>query len=222
MRVRSAGLAAVVGAAMAISANAVVRVVGLTDPPVDREQLSYPLTTSTFAAGQIWFALTQALMAIGVWGLVRSTLVTASRSRSVLGTMAVLGMAITVPGELVLILVAASDPDSGAVSAASSVFGVGLLLTDIGLVGFGVVALRQRRWTLPWRALPLAFALFQLLIATPVLLAVGFAGLVSFAVIAVSDLLMALIGIAVFRAGTTTSPEPRSSDDRPTAVRSPG
>lgn len=207
---------------MAISANAVVEVVGLTDPSVQADQVSYPLTTSTFAVGQIWFAVTQALMTIGIWGLVRSTLVTASRSRTVLGAMAVLGMALTVPGELILITVASRDADSGAVSAASTFFGVGVLLANVGLTGFGVQAMRQRRWTLPWRVLPLTFALFQLLIATPVSLALGFASLASFAVIAMADLLMALIGLALLHAATSTGPELRPSHDRPAPGRSPG
>ena len=54
------GRAAIAGAAMAIVGNAVLV---LIDPAVSDDRVSYPLSTGAFAAGQVWFAVTQALMA---------------------------------------------------------------------------------------------------------------------------------------------------------------
>jgi hypothetical protein len=193
---RSLGRASIVGAAMAIAGNAVLV---LIDPAVSDDRVSYPLSTGAFAAGQVWFALTQALMALGIVGLVRSRAVDDRRSARVLGGLAVVGMWLTVPGELVLVAVASRDVDSGAAAAASGVFGLGVLLADVGLIGFGVLALRQHGWALPWRAVPLLLGLFQLLVVTPVSLSLGFASVASFAVIAVADLLTALIGVALLR-----------------------
>jgi hypothetical protein len=193
---RRAGIAAIVGATAAIVGNTVVL---LVDPAVGDDRVSYPLSTGAFAVGQVWFALTQALMALGIFALARSTIVAPGRGRSLQGAMAWAGMAITVPGELVLIGVAARDVDSNAAATASSVFGVGIFLADLGLIGLGVLALRQRRWSLPWRALPLTYGLFQLLVATPLSLSQGFASVASYVGIAVADVLMALIGVALLQ-----------------------
>jgi hypothetical protein len=197
---RRAGLAAMAGAVMAIVGNGALL---LVDPSVPKHQVSYPLLTGAYAAGQLWFALTQALMTVGIVTLVRSSLVAPGRGRSVFGILAGIGMAITVPGELILIAVSSDDVDSSAASAASTVFGVGMLLAVIGLIGYGVLALRQRRWAWPWPAWPITFALFQLLVVTPVSLALGFASLASFVVIALSDAWVALLGWHLFgeRAG---------------------
>jgi hypothetical protein len=48
-------------------------------------------------------------------------------------------------GELELILVPGSNSDAAAASATSSLYGVAMLLGDIGLIGFGVLAFRQPR-----------------------------------------------------------------------------
>lgn len=88
------------------------------------------------------------------------------------------GMLLTVLGELVLIPVASSD---------------------VGLIGFGVLARRLRRWRAGWAALPLVLGLFQLLVVTPVSFALGFASTGSFLVIAVADLLTAAIGFGLLR-----------------------
>ena len=89
--------------------------------------------------------------------------------------------------------------NAAATSAASTVFGVGVLLADVGLVGFGVLAMRLSRWPTGWAALPLVLGLFQLLVVTPVSLALGFASAGSFAVIAIADLLTALVGVGPLR-----------------------
>lgn len=196
MSMRTAGVAAIAGAGMAIAANTAVR---LVPPSVADDRLSYPLSSSAFAAGQVWFAVTQALMAYGVYALVRSEAVKQSRARSVLSVLAVVGMGLTVPGELVLIAVASEDVNSAAVSAASSVFGLGVLLANLGLIGYGVLALRQRRWPLPWRWLPLVLGSFLLFVTTPVSLVFGFGGVASYVAITTADLLFVLIGVALIR-----------------------
>ena len=79
---------------------------------------------------------------------------------------------------------------------------------NIGLIGFGVMAVRQRRWPARWRLLPLLLGLFQLLVATPVALAAGFASMAAFVVIALCDLLVAAVGLALVR-------EPRRGRGQP-------
>src|SRR5436190_1704194 len=140
---RTAGIAAITGALMAIAANTFVL---LASPAVADNRVSYPLSTGRFTVGQVVFALTQAMMAFGVFGLVRARVAGTGRGASVFGALAVAGMALTVPGELVLIAVAGRATDSPAASNASTVFGLGILLADIGLIGFGVGMLRCRVW----------------------------------------------------------------------------
>lgn len=102
--------------------------------------------------------------------------------------------------------VAGSKTDSSAASAASAVFGLGVLLADIGLIGYRVLALRQRAWPTPFAALPLTLGLFQMLIVTPVSLAAGFTSTASFVVIAAADLLIAAAGVSLLRAPVTSEP----------------
>jgi hypothetical protein len=193
---RRCGLAAVVGAALAIVGNLALF---LVDPAVPDTKLSYPLSPSAYVPTQLFFALTQALMLAAIVGLAGSGAVQPGRGARVFGALAVVGMSLTVPGELVLILVRRADAEAGSVGAASSVFGLGVLLMDIGLIGWGVLALRQRHWPLPWAALPLALGLIQLLVVTPISFAFGFASVASVAAIVVTDTLTGLIGVALVR-----------------------
>jgi hypothetical protein len=196
---RRCGLGAIAGAALAILGNAFLFVV---NPAVPDDRLSYPLSPQAYVWMQLFFALTQALLAAGVVGLVCSDVVRPSRAAHILGGLAVVGMLLTVPGELVLILVRRAAADASSVDTASSVFGLGALLADIGLAGIGVMALRQRRWPRPSAALPLVLAIFQLFVVTPVSFAFGFASVASNVVIGIADVLTALIGVAVIRLST--------------------
>jgi hypothetical protein len=193
---RRCGLAAIVGAALAVLGNACLFAV---HPAVPDDRLSYPLSAQAYVWMQLFFALTQALLAAGVVGLVGSDVVRPSRAARVLGGLAVVGMLLTVPGELVLILVRGAAADASSADTASSVFGLGVLLADIGLTGVGVMALRQRRWPRPWAALPLVLGLFQLFVVTPASFAFGFASVASNVVIGIADVLTALIGVGLIR-----------------------
>lgn len=195
---RTAGMAAITGALVAIAANTAVL---LASPAVPDDRLSYPLSTGAFAAGQVVFALTQALMAFGILGLVRARPAGTGRAASAFGALAVAGMVLTVPGELVLIAVGDRATDSAAVSNASSLFGLGVLLADLGLIGLGLGMLRRRTWPMPWRTLPVALGAFQLLVVTPVSFALGFDSVGSYLVIAAADALTAAIGLALVRNG---------------------
>jgi hypothetical protein len=194
---RFGGWAAITGALLAIAGNTALLFV---TPVVAEDALSYPVTPTQFRWGQLFFALTQALMTYGVVTLVRLGAARRTRSARVFAALSVVGFAITVPGELALMLVADETFDSAAANAASSVFGMGLLLADVGLIGYGVAALRSRRWPTHWAALPLIFGAFQLLVVTPVTFATSFTSLATYAAITVADLLVAVMG---FRLLTT-------------------
>jgi hypothetical protein len=190
------GSAAIVGALLAIVGDAVVLA---ATPAVADDRVSYPLTTHAFQLGQVFFAFTQALMAAGIVALVRSRAVRPSRWGRIFGGLAIAGIVLTVLGELALIPVAGANINGASASAVSTMYGIAVLLTDVGLIGFGVLALRQRQWPAGWRLLPLALGLFQLLVTTPVALSAGFASAAAFTVIAIADLLTAGIGLALIR-----------------------
>jgi hypothetical protein len=200
---RNAGIAAITGAALAIAGNAALFAV---HPVVPSDKLSWPLSPHDYVFMQLFFALTQLLMAAGIFGLTRSDVVRPGRAARVLGALAVTGMSLTVPGELVLILVRTDNADASAVSTLSGLFGLGVLLADVGLIGLGILALRQRRWSRGWAALPLALGAFQLVVVTPVSLAAGFTSVASNVTIGVADALTALIGIRLLQ--TTSTPQP--------------
>lgn len=191
--VKAAGGAAVAGAVLAILGDALVLA---TSGNAAKDTVSYPLSPQDFRAGQVFFAVTQALMAAGLFALVRSR-PRRHRLDRIAAILVMVGSALTVPGELVLAFVADAPVDSARSSAASSVFGVGLLLADIGLIIFGIAALRSRQWQTQWAALPLALGVFQLLVVTPVVLSAGFASVAAFAVITASDVLTTLVGVGL-------------------------
>ncbi len=192
------GAAAITGAFLAIVANAVIF---RTDAKVPSDLVSYPLSANDFRLGQIFFAITQALMAAGIVALVRSGIAGRSRRARAGALLAAVGFLLTVPGELVLALVADATIDSGGANAASSVFGLGVLIADIGLVLFGVEALRAGIWPRHWAALPVVVGVFQLFVVTPVVLGAGFASGAALAVITVQDLLIALLGVRLIMVG---------------------
>ncbi|TDW15386.1 hypothetical protein [Kribbella kalugense] len=190
------GIAAILGAALAIVGNALIV---LAAPAAAPDTVSYPLSVTQFRWAQLFFAATQALMAYGILELVRSGAVRRRRSTVTFSFLAVIGFALTVPGELVLIPVASSASDSTAAAAASTVFGVGLLIADLGLIGYGLTALRDHHWPRPWAALPATLGAFQLLVVTPVALSTGFASTPTFATITLANLLIAALGVRLVR-----------------------
>lgn len=201
------GLAAIAGAVLAVAGNAIVLA---AEPSAPADTLSYPLSADEFRIGQVFFALTQALMATGIAVLVRTGIAGRGRPARIGGRLAIIGYAITILGELVLALVADASLDSDGAAVASSVFGVGVLIADVGLILFGIAALRAAVWPRRWAALPIVLGAFQLLIVTPVVLTAGFASLAAFAVIGAQDLIVALLGFRLLAQARprTGSPTP--------------
>lgn len=196
MTQRGLGMAAIVGAGLAIAGNAALFVV---HPVVPKDRLSWPLSAHAYVFMQIFFAATQWLLALGILGLIRSDVVSVGGRVRSLGLLAVVGMSLTVPGELVLIAVRNDAASASAVNQLSGVFGLGVLLADVGLIGFGFLALRERHWPRVWAASPLALGAFQLLVVTPVSFSAGFTSVASNVTIGIADALTALIGLRVMR-----------------------
>jgi hypothetical protein len=194
-RLHLAGGAGVAGAMLAIAGNAAVLA---ADPAAPAGTVSYPLSPGTFAWGQVFFAATQALIVLAVGVLAARCAQDTGRAGHVAAIVAIVGYALTVPGELVLAAVASRPTDSAEASAASSVFGLGLAVGSLALVVVGIVATRagsQRGLG----ALAATLGAVQILIVTPVVLSQGFASLPAFAVLTLADLLVAAIGVRLTR-----------------------
>ena len=192
----AAAVAALVGAAVAIVLNAIVMFAPAAGKP---GLVAYPQAVDDYRSGQIVFAATQLLMGIGLFAMIRCRRAPLSGMGRVGGWLAIVGWAITVPGEIIIGVVADQSVDSDAATVATTVYGVGVLLADIGLILFGIAVIRSRSWWLSWRPLPLILGVVQLVVVTPVLLVIGFIGVPAFAVLVVQDVLVALIGVALLR-----------------------
>ena len=184
-------MAAVAGAALAIAGNALVLA---ATPHAPKDTVSYPLSPSSFRAGQLFFALTQLLMAWGIVGVSRLRIGGGGRAARTGSWLAVAGFVLTVPGELALIFVADAGIDSAGANAASSIYGMAVLMADVGLIMLGAAALRADVWPHSGGFLVLGLGLFQLLVVTPVVLGAGFASVPAFIVIAVQDVMVAQLG----------------------------
>lgn len=195
--VRTAGVAAVAGAVLAIAGNALVLA---ATPHAPKDTVSYPLSPSSFRVGQVFFALTQLLMAWGIVGLARSRIGGTARLARTGAWLAVAGFVLTVPGEVALAFVADAATDSARANVASSVYGIAVLVADIGLIALGAAALRAGTWPRAGALLVLGLGLFQLLVVTPVVLGAGFASTAAFVVIALQDGIVALLGARLIRA----------------------
>src|SRR5437879_3975959 len=133
--IRNTGLCCVAGGLLAITGNAVT---ANAEPAVAKGVLSYPLSTGVYFAAQLFFALTQALMFMGVLGLVRARAAGPGRLASAGTALAALGMGLTVPGELALGLFGGSASESATVNAISSLFGLATVLASLGLILAGI------------------------------------------------------------------------------------
>lgn len=203
LRTAPMGWAAIAGAVAASIANLAV-LLAAVHAPVDT--VSYPLSPGAFRAGQVFFAGTQLLMTLGMVGLERSGAAGAGPWARRFGGAVIVGYAITVVGELVLIPVATASIDATGTSAATSVFGIGVLIADIGLIGYGVLARRAAVWGRGWATLLIALGIFQLLVVTPVAIGAGFASGAAFAVITAQNALIVALGWKLTRPRAIASP----------------
>jgi len=194
--VLAAGIAALAGGVLAIVLNAVVMFAPAAGTP---GLVAYPQTVSDYRAGQVVFAATQLLMGFGLFAMIRSRIARIGTIGRVGGWLALVGWAITVPGELIIGVVANQPMDSDAAGVATGIYGVAVMVADIGLILFGVGVLRSPAWRHTWGALPLALGIVQLFFVTPVLLVIGFIGIPAFIALVVQDLLVALIGTVLIR-----------------------
>lgn len=132
--------------------GALVTAAHRSSSPVSEEQLSFPWADATAITTSLIWATTQVLLVIGLTGFVRSG-AAPTRVGLVGGRLAVAGAALYVVAHALSLVgydAALGDPLAVVVLAC---FGVGTVLTAIGLVIAGTVVLRAGVWS-GWRRYP--------------------------------------------------------------------
>ncbi|CAN5588231.1 hypothetical protein BH10ACT3_BH10ACT3_09800 [soil metagenome] len=169
---------------------------------VSPDNWSYPFSARAHVLLSVLWALSHVLVFVGLNGLRRSGLAAERRAGVVGVNLALAGTAILALGEIASMWLANSTEDAGAAIAISSLFGVGTLLTAVGMVMFGIVVIRDRRWSGAGRWAPLAFGLVNVvqLVLGPTDL--FFYGIIAYG-IAASLLMVAFRGEAATRTGLT-------------------
>lgn len=123
------------------------------------DQWSFPFGPGAHILLSVLWMASHLMLFVGLAGIRRSTLVGERRTGVVGIDLALAGTALLAVGEVASMCLANATEDSGGAIAVGSVFGIGTLLTAVGMVMVGVVVLRGRRWTGPSAAAPLVFGL---------------------------------------------------------------
>lgn len=140
--------------------GAIITAAYRTTSPISDQQLSYPWDGATAATTSLIWAVTQVLLVVGLMAFARSGAAPTTAGR-VGGRLAVAGAVLYVVAHalsLVAYDAALRDPISVAVL---SCFGVGTLLTAIGLIMAGTAALRVGPWSGWRRHAPLALGVWM-------------------------------------------------------------
>lgn len=198
--VRRAAAAFVAGAALTTISSAAVQLVVIPATDVSDDKWSYPWTSGALVVISLLYAVFHLLITIGLVGFGRSGVAGRSRAARVGVTTAVTGTALLLVAELASIPIrdaAMADTAAGLVGA---LFGLGTLLSAIGLLVAGKATLSASVWDSWRRYTPLGAG-----IVTAVLVVIAFTGALA-AGVALYGLSLLLMAIALY-----TQPTPQTS-----------
>jgi hypothetical protein len=152
---RSMGLAAVAGGSALVAGGLVTQVVQASTT-VSERAWTYPWSSGTSIAISALWAVAQALLVAGLVGLRRSGVAGATRAAGVGLRLAIAGTALIVAGHLGSIAVADQTVDDTGPQLVGGLFGLGTVLTAVGLILAGRATLRAGLWHGWRRVTPLA------------------------------------------------------------------
>jgi hypothetical protein len=193
------GLALVVGGTIAFDGFPITAAFRGSSPVPD-DQLSFPWFGATAIATSTMWGFAWLLVTIGLIGFARSAPYGGGRAARAGAWVAVVGMALNVPAHGLSIALRDAKLDEPQVIVVLSLFGVGTLLTAIGMMLAGVGTIRAGMWSGWRRWVPLAVGLtaFALLALQVTPLLQEAVGLYSIA--------LAALGVAVLVEGPRRSP----------------
>lgn len=205
--VRKAAAALVVGglltaifAAISLSAQA--------STSVSDELWSYPWSGGTFVVIALLYSILHVLVIVGLLGLRRSGMAGPGRAAAVGLAVAAAGTALLLVGELASIPIRDHNVDDTSSVVVGSAFGLGSLLSAIGLILAGRATLQAGRWD-DWRR----FTPFAAGLVTLVLVGLGPTKFLAAGII-VYGLCLLAVGAALYTRPTASNsagqPEPRS------------
>lgn len=119
--------------------------------PISEDQLSFPWSGATAATTSLIWGVTQLMLVVGLVAFTRSGAVRSKAGR-VGGRLAVAGALLYVVAHVLSLAGYDATLDDPIAVAVMSCFGVGTLLTAVGLIMAGAVTLRSGVWS-SWRRL---------------------------------------------------------------------
>lgn len=201
--VRRAAVALIVGALITALGGAASQIVQASSS-VSEDLWRYPWTSDAFVPISLLWALAHALVIVGLLGLRRSGVAGATKGAAVGLTLAVAGTALLLVAEFASLPFANQQVDDTAPTIVGATFGLGTILSGIGLLVAGRAALQAKRWD-DWRR-------FTLLVAggwTVILTGIAATNALA-AGVAVYGLCLLAIGIAMYsRPSASTDAVPR-------------
>lgn len=201
---RKAGIACIVGA-LITAIGGVVSQVAQSSTTVSDEMWSYPWSSGTLVPLSLLWAFAHVLILVGLLGLRRSGLAGPTRAATVGLALALTGTALLLVGELASIPIRDQNVDDAGPAIVGPVFGVGTLLSAIGLILAGKATMQAGLWR-DWRRFtPLVTGVWTLVLVGLVSTKVMAAG------IAVYGLCFLALGVALYSRPSPVATRPASA-----------
>ncbi|MDQ3632097.1 MAG: hypothetical protein M3417_12665 [Actinomycetota bacterium] len=201
---RKAGIACIVGA-LITAIGGVVSQVAQASTTVSDEMWSYPWSSGTLVPLSLLWAFAHVLILVGLLGLRRSGLAGPTRAAAVGLALALTGTALLLVGEVASIPIRDQSLDDTGPAIVGGVFGIGTLLSAIGLILAGKATMQAGLWR-DWRRFtPLVTGVWTLILVGLVSTKVMAAG------IAVYGLCFLGLGVALYTRPSPVATAPASA-----------
>lgn len=149
-KIRTNAVAGIAGGAATAVTGLVIQAVVQPASTVSDEMWSYPWSSTTFVPVTLLFAAFHLLVFVGVLGFARSGVAGTSRAARVGSALALAGTAVFFMAELASIPFNDARLDDTGPMTVGGMFGLGVVLTAVGLLSAGVATLRSGQWH-DWR-----------------------------------------------------------------------
>jgi hypothetical protein len=212
MSVRYGAIAGIAGGTATALSGVAIEAIVKPSTTVSDQMWSYPWTSDTFVPVTVAFAGFHLLVFLGVLAFARSGAAGSGRTPRIGTTLALVGTAVFFLAELASLPISTQRMDDTGPGIVGAVFGLGVLLTAVGLVVAGLATRRAGQWRDWRRFVPLAAGIWStalLFLSFTPALAVG---------VSVYGLFMAALGLAVYPRPSSAIDESRTPTTRATVL----
>ncbi|MDQ3770225.1 MAG: hypothetical protein M3370_12225 [Actinomycetota bacterium] len=201
---RKAGIACIAGA-LITAIGATVSQITQASTVVSDEMWSYPWSSGTFVAVTLLWGLSNVLIFIGLLGLRRSGLAGPTRAAGAGLALALTGTALLLVGQLASLPLSDQKVDDTGPAIVGGVFGLGTILSAIGLIMAGKATMQAGLWR-DWRRFaPLVTGIWTLVLVGLVFTKIMAAG------IAIYGLCLLALGVALYTRPSPATTAPASA-----------